>query len=299
MVSASGGRSCLSSADATILTRPSSRRSEADTLTDAVRSAPIQPPARQVGEGHVQDPLRDRRGELVALGRVQELAGPETAAGRVVPAHQRLGRDERPVRRTDRLVLDGELVPLQRGVQVLGDEEPLAAVADGGRRVVGDRLAGGLGGVHRGVRGEQHVAAVVRVVRRRGHADAGLRVQHDVAQLDRLDQALLERAAAGHRRVVAARVGQDHRELVAAEPGEQVRGLEGVQRAREAADHRLEELVADRVAEGVVDLLEVVEVDQREREARAWRGPAPPRRRTACPARRRAPAGSPPRSARR
>ena len=40
MVSAAGGTSCVSSADATIFTRPSSRRSEAETFTDMVRSAP-------------------------------------------------------------------------------------------------------------------------------------------------------------------------------------------------------------------------------------------------------------------
>ena len=60
---------------------------------------------------------------------------------------------------------------------------------------------------------------------------------------------------------------QHHRELVAAQPGEQVRRLQLRQRAGEPVHHRPQQLVAGRVPEGVVDLLEVVEVDQRQREA--------------------------------
>ena len=78
-----------------------------------------------------------------------------------------------------------------------------------------------------------------------------------------------QRAAAGHRRVVRVGLVEDHRELVAAEPGEQVRRLQLRQRRGEPLHHRLQQLVAGRVPEGVVDLLEVVEVDQREREAGA------------------------------
>ena len=61
-------------------------------------------------------------------------------------------------------------------------------------------------------------------------------------------------------------VGQQHGELVATEPGDDVGVAHGP--AQDAAD-RDEELVAGVVAEAVVDLLEVVEVEQQDRAALA------------------------------
>ena len=73
-----------------------------------------------------------------------------------------------------------------------------------------------------------------------------------------------------------ADVVQQHHELVAAD------AADGVRLAHAAADARgdfLQQLVADGVAEGVVDLLEPVEVDVEQRQPlprRGGRGPAPP-----------------------
>ena len=70
----------------------------------------------------------------------------------------------------------------------------------------------------------------------------------------------------------AGRPAKQHRELVAAEPGYQV-ALAGRRSSRSATCDQY--LVAGGVAEGVVDLLEVVEVDQQQGgDAAACRAPA-------------------------
>ena len=74
----------------------------------------------------------------------------------------------------------------------------------------------------------------------------------------------LLRDPAQHRRLVE--VLDDHHELVAAEAREQV-GL--AQRRRQRAGHALQQLVADPVAERVVDVLEAVEVDEQHADAAA------------------------------
>ncbi len=63
---------------------------------------------------------------------------------------------------------------------------------------------------------------------------------------------------------VAGEIGGDDDELVSAETGE---GIWGADDVAEAAGDVLEKLVADVVTEGVVDLLEAVEIDHEERGA--------------------------------
>ena len=70
-------------------------------------------------------------------------------------------------------------------------------------------------------------------------------------------------------RQLARRVGREvlaqDRELVAAEPGD---GVAGTDHAFERAGDRDEELVARVVAEAVVDVLEAVEVEERDADGR-------------------------------
>ena len=76
----------------------------------------------------------------------------------------------------------------------------------------------------------------------------------------------------GDRRgVLDVGVHDHHAELVAAHADEDVRAA---QRARQPRAQLAEQLIAGRVAEGVVDLLEVVEVDEQEAEVAraAWSG---------------------------
>src|SRR5262249_39759602 len=63
----------------------------------------------------------------------------------------------------------------------------------------------------------------------------------------------------------AARLAAEHGELLAAVAGDDVLAAH---RGREAAGDRLEDEVAGRVAEGVVDLLEVIDVAEEQRQRR-------------------------------
>ena len=90
-----------------------------------------------------------------------------------------------------------------------------------------------------------------------------------------------EQALGGLERACGLDPRQDHRELVASEPGQHVGAAQaGAQRVAHAGD----QLVADRMAERVVDVLEVVEVDRQDGDrapvalgAAELTGRAPPR----------------------
>ena len=113
-------------------------------------------------------------------------------------------------------------------------------------------------GVAQDLLGRRLLAAVhERDAGGRGHGDAAAR------ELERLGERVEQVArdlAGGLRR----RAGlEQHGELVAAQPRG---GVAGGEPLGEAARARLQQLVAGRVAERVVDLLEVVEVDEQHRE---------------------------------
>ena len=74
------------------------------------------------------------------------------------------------------------------------------------------------------------------------------------------------RSAASSAPPASAHVGEQHGELVAAEPGD---GVLGPHRAGQPVGGDLEQPVAGVVAQGVVDLLEPVQVEQAERDGAA------------------------------
>ena len=88
----------------------------------------------------------------------------------------------------------------------------------------------------------------------------------DLAALDRvgLRQALDQARGDLRHRLLGLDVGEQQQELVAADPGHHV--LAARHRLQALAD-LLEHEVADRVAVGVVDRLEAVEVDEQQRQA--------------------------------
>ena len=102
-------------------------------------------------------------------------------------------------------------------------------------------------------------------------ADAALQVK-DLLALDVLQAAhQLEHFGRGGARLVARYVAHEHDELVAAEPRDEVLGAHGVAQLLRG---ELQQVVAGRVAAGVVDVLELVEVDEEQRAARAFVGAA-------------------------
>ena len=229
--------------------------------------------ARQRGElapaprRSTQPPIADDR--AVLLGQLDEVVRAEQAARRVLPAHQRLDADDVPVAQVDdRLVLQRgtarasiascsaspHLQPLHhRGVQFAAVPLPGA-------------LAVALGLVERQVGVAQQLGGAGRVAAG-GHADAGraaddVRAAEAVADLDRRGQRGDDpgRQFLGRRRrrcsTRTANSSPPIRAAVSAAPtivGDPL--ADGDQ-----------QLVADRVPEGVVDLLEVVQVDEEHAE---------------------------------
>ena len=112
--------------------------------------------------------------------------------------------------------------------------------------------------IERQVGMHEQVLGVVGVDRIDGDAGAGARKDGGALEIDRLVDARQD--ALGNAVDVLAGAGarQDHDELVAAEPHAEVGGAAGFAHALRGDD---EHIVAGRVAERVVDLLEAVEIE--------------------------------------
>ena len=143
------------------------------------------------------------------------------------------------------------------------------------RRIEGahDIATGRLGGIQRQVGIlEQAIGIGMKHIpggdtQTRPHLDGGLLVLPDRAQ--RLQQGLRHRLALGHRVGAVDQQG----EFVTAQPGQHMRGriTETRHADRQPARDLAQQAIADRMTEGVVDLLEVVEIQQAERQHRRCR----------------------------
>ena len=224
-------------------------------------------PTRALLERHVEHQLGERIDQLGVLGERQELEWRQVAQTRMVPAHERLERDDLSGRALDlRLVVQLEFVRVDRDAQILDQTHPVTSPV---QLLAVDRkgLACDLRAVHRQVGAAQQVGSVGRVDRRDGDADAGADLGADRPDLERLEQARGD-PLSHDRAALAVGVQQRDHELVASQAGDEVAVA---QDSRQALAELAQELVADRVAEGVVDLLESVEVDEQacQRSARA------------------------------
>jgi hypothetical protein len=217
-------------------------------------------PLARLAAGFLADPGPDRRHRRRILEHGQEDTGRDHAQARVLPAQQGLGPDHCAVGGADlRLVEQHELAPLERGKDFLAQ---LQALLDHLRRFGREHAEGvaaiGLGRVHGGVGiVEQFVRRVLAGLAERD-ADAGAHRDLQMVDRDRLGHALQD---AGRQRPgrLEVGVGEHEHEFVAADPRD--RGV-GVREGGQAAPDLLQGLVAGLVAVGVVDFLEVVEVDE-------------------------------------
>ena len=181
------------------------------------------------------------------------------------PAHERLEGDDRlAVGRDNRLVMQQELV-----------------VGDGLAQIVLDRLAHADGLVHlpledavavaplafrfvEGGVGEPHEGlAVAPVLRREGDADGDAHRDRRLADIEWPRHAVENAPRQELGRFRVAQPGLDDGEFVAAEPRQRVAFAEQV---LQALRRQLEEPVAGLVAEGVVDVLEAVEIEEQDRK---------------------------------
>ena len=133
-------------------------------------------------------------------------------------------------------------------------------------------LAPGLGRVHGHVGVAEQLLGLVGAGPPGGHAQAGLDRDGAAVEAERLVQGVEHPAGDRRRRLGVGDPLQQHRELVAAQAG---RGVGRAQAALEPPGGRDQQLVAGGVAEAVVDVLEVVQVDEQDGQvalARAGQG---------------------------
>ena len=185
----------------------------------------------------------------------------------MLPAGQRLeafhlaGRDV-----DDRHVVEQQLVAQERAAQVglhlqMAGRRRLAGLAleDGGAR-----LAQRLGAVHRHVRVAQHVLGLLVIGGPDRGADAGAGADFLAAELERLAHYFVHAVGDADGVGGSAHVVEPHGELVAAVARQRVAFAQA--RFQPPRD-LLQQLIAGLVAEGVVDGLEAVDVDEEDRES--------------------------------
>jgi hypothetical protein len=230
-------------------------------------------PAQPVLAGAAQDPFAERDHQAALLGDGDEPDRADQPLRGVRPAHEGFERhDGLAVRREDRLIMQAEFVPIDRAAQVVLDR---LAHADGLvhlPREEAESVSALAFRLVEGCIGEAHqILAVDAVVRCDRNTDGDADADRRAADLERLGDGIEDSASERIRVLRGAQPGLDDREFVAAEAGE---GVARPQQLLEPARHELDELVAGRVAVGVVDILEAVEVEEHHRETRA--GPAHP-----------------------
>ncbi len=240
----------------------------------AVHQARVEPRTR-VEARLTDDPVADGHDGARLLGEVQELRGQQGAALGVVPPQQRFGTgDATAVGGDDRLVGEAQLAGGERTLELVGE---LLVMARLGAHRVGVQLAARpsapLRLVHRDVGVAQQLdggflpADAFQVGRQAdGDADADRQLDLDAVHHDATAERVADAFGEVERGVlVDVAVAQDH-ELVAADAGDHVGGSSGV---RDAVCHLGEQCVADLVADGVVDVLQPVDVHEQDGDVAA------------------------------
>ena len=214
--------------------------------------------------GGVQHPVVQGHDEAALLGERDERVRGQQASLGVVPPHQGLEPADRVrVQGHDRLVDQGQLIGRDGDLELLAHGERLDGVAVPGRVV--DRqaaLAALLGHVHGHVRVAHRVRSVGPPGHRLGQPDAGPDDVQVPVDLDGRgeggEQAVRHLGRGGQVRVL-----HEDGELVTAQPRGRVLVAQG---SREPLGDGEQDDVAARVAEAVVDVLEVVEVEGEDRQ---------------------------------
>ncbi len=227
----------------------------------------LAPPVVELPRGGLQHPLIDGDDQAGLHRHGEELARLHQPEPRMLPARQRLealhpaGGDV-----DDRHVVEQELVAqkgaAQVGLHVQGCRVRDAvgiALEDGGAR-----LAQRLGAVHGHVGVAQHVLGLLVPGRAHRHADAGARLDALGADLEGIAHHVVHPIRHVDRVARVAHVVEPHGEFVAAVARQRVAFAQaGGQPARDL----LEQLIARFVAEGVVDYLEAIDVDEEHGES--------------------------------
>ena len=227
------------------------------------QATPAQP--LHVAQGAGNHPVAQRHDQAALLGQRHELVRAEQAAFGMAPAHQRLQAEDAPALQAQAwLVVQLQLVATQGTAQLAFQIGHAARAAMDALvvQVMGTAL-GGLGLLHGDMRmPQQRIGALAGTGV--GQAQAAAKQQALAVQPVGLGQHLGDALghALGALRIAA--VVDEQGELVTAQARQRVTGL---QLGLEAVDHLQDQAVAGLVAEGVVDVLEVVQVEVAEGQA--------------------------------
>ncbi|RAO44497.1 hypothetical protein ONO86_03585 [Micromonospora noduli] len=157
----------------------------------------------------------------------------------------------------------GRRAGLQYAAQVGEEAESLSGVVVGLRGVHGHRVVAVLGVVHRDVGVAHQGGEVLAVLREEGDPDRPAHVQRQPVERHRLGQRLNHPVGQLPRLTDVGQPGHHDGELVTAQPGDHL--WSGLHVGEPGADLD-QQPVAHGMPEGVVDVLETVQVDQQERE---------------------------------
>jgi hypothetical protein len=219
------------------------------------------PPGCHLAAGFGEQPAVERDDQPRLLGDPPERLWSEHASLRVGPPHRRLDGDRPPGRQLDpRLEVGQQVAPGHRAPQVRFEAE---ALPDHGRRPrLVDRVSvppSLLGLVERRVGVAQQLRGLPVVWPGQDDPDARRGGGLVAAQLDGGGERRQDPLGGGHRLGPVADPVEQHRELVASDPGD---GVDGPDATPEAIGDGDEEAVSRRVAEGVVDEFEPVEIEE-------------------------------------
>ena len=233
-------------------------------------------PGRGVGAGPAQHQLADVDDRAGALCGRHELRGMQQPPGRVKPPHQGLdGHAPAVLHRHDGLVVHHELIGGGRRCELGLEHGPPVLPQQAGIEHLHPVLALGLRRVHGDVGALHELLAADITGSGEGQAHARTHLRQPPAQRhrrrDALDEALPDEDGVG------GGVGQQHRELVTPEPRAQVIGPDT---GPQPGGHGAQQLIARGMAQVVVHDLEVVQVQEQQRDVPG------PRRRGRPPARR-------------
>ena len=222
-------------------------------------------PRDELLAGAAEDPLADAGDEADVLGERDELARRQDPFLRVLPANERLRADRLTGREAeDRLVVEDELAAGQRAPESALHRRaflrlllhPLCEEL----KAVAARL---LRAIHRGVDVRDEHLGVLAVAREETDADGRLDEELPFLDQERLRDHLQDLPRHRRRVGLAPDPVHEQKELV---PAYARHGVVRADAAPKAVGRLHEKLVACRVAERVVDALEVVEVEEHDRK---------------------------------
>ena len=212
----------------------------------------------------LEHPVADFDDQPGFFGQRNKFGWADQAALRVLPADQRFGLVDAAGRQVhDRLEINPELVGRQRTAQVVDQPQPgLCGFLHGQGEIAEPVAALALGDIHRLIGVLEQIFYLGGIVRIQRDADAGRYIDHFIPQLERFGQFLQDVRGYPLNIADVVKFRQNDGELVTAQT---CHGVGLAHTVADAARRFHQQDVAHAVAERVVDLLEVVEVDEQQR----------------------------------